>query len=137
MSDVSKVWRQKSDEELQKAAEALHEYTEEGRKVILAELSRRSRNAPVNGEDPGAKNVDNTTGVQSTRTAGRDQSAQTANSVPFQVSVIDVNMRFGSMVLFMVKWVLASIPAFIILIFIGTLGVELFSALITILAEGR
>ncbi len=34
------------------------------------------------------------------------------------VVVVDVQMKFGSMVNFMVKWVLASIPAFIILMFI-------------------
>ena len=32
-----------------------------------------------------------------------------------QVTVVDVNMPFGSMVVFMVKWALASIPAFFIL----------------------
>ena len=32
-----------------------------------------------------------------------------------QVVVVDVKMPFGSMVVFMIKWVLASIPAFIVL----------------------
>ena len=32
-----------------------------------------------------------------------------------EVVVTDIKMSFGSMVVFMVKWVLASIPAFIIL----------------------
>lgn len=31
------------------------------------------------------------------------------------VRVTDIDMTFGSMVLFMVKWAIASIPAFIIL----------------------
>ena len=35
------------------------------------------------------------------------------------VKIIDFNMPFGSMVSFMIKWVLASIPAMIILITIG------------------
>ena len=35
-----------------------------------------------------------------------------------EVKVIDFNMSFGSMVMFMVKWVIASIPAMIILFFI-------------------
>ncbi len=42
MSDAAEVWRQKSDEELQIATEALFDYTEEYQKIILAELSRRS-----------------------------------------------------------------------------------------------
>lgn len=32
-----------------------------------------------------------------------------------EVTVVDINMPFMSMVIFMVKWVLASIPALIIL----------------------
>ena len=38
-----------------------------------------------------------------------------------QVSVIDIQMPFWSMVMFMVKAAIASIPAFIILSVIGTL----------------
>ena len=34
------------------------------------------------------------------------------------VKVLDMDMEFGTMVMFMVKWVIASIPAMIILIFI-------------------
>jgi len=37
------------------------------------------------------------------------------------VTVTDIKMPFGSMVEFMVKWAIASIPAFIILILIGFL----------------
>jgi hypothetical protein len=35
-----------------------------------------------------------------------------------QVIVTDVRMPFGSMVVFMVKWAIAAIPAFMILAFI-------------------
>jgi len=35
------------------------------------------------------------------------------------VIITDVKMKFGSMVVFMVKWVIASIPAMIILFIIG------------------
>ena len=35
------------------------------------------------------------------------------------VKITDINMPFGSMVFFMIKWVLASIPAFIILSIVG------------------
>lgn len=38
---------------------------------------------------------------------------------PVPVTVVDIRMPFGSMVAFMVKWTLASIPAFVILFFIG------------------
>jgi hypothetical protein len=38
-----------------------------------------------------------------------------------EVTVTDIRMPFGSMVLFMVKWAVASIPALIILVLLGTL----------------
>ncbi len=38
-----------------------------------------------------------------------------------RVVITDVNMRFGSMVTFMVKWAIASIPAFLILLLLGVL----------------
>ena len=38
-----------------------------------------------------------------------------------QVNIVDVRMPFWSMVTFMVKWVIASIPAFIILTIIGAI----------------
>jgi len=40
-----------------------------------------------------------------------------------RVSVSDLKMKFGSMMLFMIKWVFASIPAFfIVLVLLGILG---------------
>ena len=42
------------------------------------------------------------------------------------VTVTDIKMPFGSMVEFMVKWAIASIPAFIILFLIGFLMVAIF-----------
>ncbi len=38
-----------------------------------------------------------------------------------RVVITDVNMRFVSMVTFMVKWAIASIPAFLILLLLGAL----------------
>ena len=38
------------------------------------------------------------------------------------VVVTDIDMPFGSMIWFMVKWTLASIPAFLILMVIGFLA---------------
>jgi hypothetical protein len=45
------------------------------------------------------------------------------------VVVTDINMSFISMVIFMVKWVVASIPAFIILSIIGALFMMLFGGI--------
>lgn len=47
-----------------------------------------------------------------------------------EVVVTDIQMSFISMVVFMVKWVLASIPAFIILCIIFTVVVAIFGGLI-------
>jgi len=41
------------------------------------------------------------------------------NEIEKRVVVTDINMPFMSMVIFMVKWVVASIPAFIILSILG------------------
>ena len=43
------------------------------------------------------------------------------NSNISQVNIVDIKMPFWSMVTFMVKWVIASIPAFIILTVIGVI----------------
>ena len=48
------------------------------------------------------------------------------HSVGQKVKVIDFDMEFGSMVWFMIKWALASIPAFIILFILMTLLVSIF-----------
>ena len=48
---------------------------------------------------------------------------------PQPVTVIDIQMSFGSMVVFMVKWVLAAIPAMIILIVLGFVATGLLSGM--------
>ena len=45
-----------------------------------------------------------------------------------EVVVTDVRMRFSSMVVFMIKWVIASIPALIILAALGALVAAFFAA---------
>lgn len=46
-----------------------------------------------------------------------------------EVIVVDIKMKFWSMVFFMVKWVIASIPAIIILTIIWALAVVIFQAI--------
>lgn len=46
-----------------------------------------------------------------------------------RVIVTDIRMPFMSMVIFMVKWVIASIPAFIILSVIGAVIMGILSSL--------
>lgn len=48
---------------------------------------------------------------------------------PLPVRITDVDMPFGSMVAFMVKWALASIPAFLILTVLGIVLVVFLAAL--------
>lgn len=52
-----------------------------------------------------------------------------SNSMPHPVVVIDVEMPFSSMVLFMVKLALASIPAMVIVTIIGVFVLGALSAL--------
>lgn len=49
--------------------------------------------------------------------------------VPRRVVVVDVEMRFASMVIFMVKWVLASIPAIIVLALLAAVFSTFFGAI--------
>lgn len=49
-----------------------------------------------------------------------------------EVIITDVKMKFGSMVVFMLKWTLASIPAFLIL----AVGAGLIYGFIAALANG-
>ena len=43
-----------------------------------------------------------------------------------EVVITDIKMQFGSMVVFMVKWVIASIPAMIILFLVGFMVMGVF-----------
>lgn len=43
------------------------------------------------------------------------------SSDPSPVRIVDIKMPFGSMVVFMVKWAIAAIPAIIILALVGLL----------------
>ena len=49
----------------------------------------------------------------------RQTAPQAQHSGPQQVMVVDVEMRFASMVLFMLKWSIAAIPAMFILALVG------------------
>lgn len=50
-----------------------------------------------------------------------------------QVNVLDINMSFGSMVVFMVKWAIAAIPAAIILVILGVLAFAVLSGFLAAL----
>src|SRR5262245_43201895 len=46
-----------------------------------------------------------------------------------EVVVVDFKMSFNSMVIFMVKWAIAAIPAVIILFFMGMILIKIFSGM--------
>jgi hypothetical protein len=59
-------------------------------------------------------------------------AAENVSGSPLQqVIVTDIHMPFGSMVGFMVKWAIASIPAMIILFVLGIIVVGAFSTILT------
>lgn len=78
--------------------------------------------------------------VQAQREAERSANAVRAKMAPAvldahskypgaqPVVVVDIKMSFWSMVVFMVKWALASIPALIILLMIGTFAISFVSS---------
>ncbi len=47
MSDMEKIWRDKSDEDLLEAAASLSDFTDEGQQVVRAELKRRGLEDPL------------------------------------------------------------------------------------------
>ena len=54
-----------------------------------------------------------------------------ANDDHQNIIVTDIQMPFGSMVVFMVKWVIASIPAFIILFVLFVIVSAIFGGIVT------
>ena len=78
------------------------------------------KRAHESGREP-ANAVNTAASVHVRTSANAKQSTPVARAGAVEVRVVDVEMSFGSMVVFMVKWAIASIPAFIILflIFIG------------------
>ena len=60
MTEAERIWREKSDDDLLEAAAELHEYTEDGKRIIRAEMRRRGLEDPVEqsefiAPDPGTK----------------------------------------------------------------------------------
>jgi hypothetical protein len=62
--------------------------------------------------------------------AGRPAATPTASTVV----IADIHMPFGSMVVFMIKWALASIPAFLILAVLAFIVLALFGGLAGVVA---
>lgn len=68
--------------------------------------------------------IDHAAAMSAARTKGgflapsaREHAVTLALNAPQPVVVVDIQMRFWSMVTFMVKWVVAAIPAMLILMF--------------------
>jgi hypothetical protein len=50
MTDLERIWSSKSDEALLEAAASLDDFTDEGRRVVLAELEKRGLGARESGD---------------------------------------------------------------------------------------
>ena len=91
---------------------------EEDRDAIQAEFERRrhERTARTGRSTPSAKEMTSPSASMTSRhrRAATEGPREGRASVQ-EVTVRDLDMPFASMVVFMVKWALASIPAFIIL----------------------
>lgn len=62
----------------------------------------------------------------------KKESVQPIIQLPHHVSISDIDMPFGSMIRFMIKWALASIPALLILIILAVVSIGLLSGLVSI-----
>ena len=58
-------------------------------------------------------------------------------TAPAHVTVVDIQMPFGSMVTFMIKWALAAIPAILILAILGAVVGGVFAGLFAALVGSR
>ena len=60
--------------------------------------------------------------VTETRTHFTERHMMTNGTPRQEIAVTDIDMPFGSMIKFMVKWAIASIPALIILMVLGAVA---------------
>lgn len=59
------------------------------------------------------------------------KSGSPSHHAPDEVRIKDITMPFGSMIVFMVKWAIAAIPAMIILVVIYAVGAALVSGVLS------
>jgi len=76
------------------------------------------------------------TGPADPPAAARGQIPLPPASAPVKVTVSDFDMPFRSMVGFMVKWALASIPALLILLLVGGIAFGVVAGLVAEIARG-
>ena len=57
-------------------------------------------------------------------------------AVPIRVAVVDLDMPFGSMIAFIIKWTLASIPAILMLLVLGFVLSAAFAGVLAGLLQG-
>lgn len=84
-----------------------------GTKLSGVQRTRTELPAPVQPAVPGQP------GAEPRYQTSTYSSSSSSSLSSREVIVTDISMSFGSMVAFMVKWTLASIPAFIILVIIA------------------
>jgi hypothetical protein len=73
--------------------------------------------------------VEGERGVRLTGMIPKEQN-NLENQQKIKVTVVDIKMPFSSMVLFMVKWAVASIPALTILLLLGVFALGLMGSLL-------
>jgi hypothetical protein len=82
-------------------------------------------------------NASESSGPNSKTSKAKGSMVVSGNGTPHEVVVTDIQMSFLSMVVFMVKWVIASIPALIILFVIFSAIGVIFGGVITGLFGSR
>ena len=102
-----------SDAELARM-EARRDISNEDWTVLMDEMKRRAERRPVPTAHPPTRPV-------RAVVAAAPPAPPVVKTRPQEVVITDIEMRFGSMVVFMVKWAIASIPALIILVFVAML----------------
>ena len=71
------------------------------------------------------------------RVQNQKRGIEMGTEITSHVFVTDIRMPFWSMVLFMIKWAVAAIPAFIMLAVLGGVAAALLSGLGMMIGTGR
>jgi hypothetical protein len=115
--NAREIWRSKTDEQVLEAFKTLADYTPEGREIIRSEMSRRNLTLTTCAPETATTAPDDvpTDDVPEAPPVSAFQRHEAIFPHSSRVVIVDVRMPFDSMVVFMIKWSLASIPAFIVL----------------------
>lgn len=137
-SELKERYASSTNEALLELARKPTDLTDNARSLLAAELRARglphhdlappeSLNETNESASPGA--LANPPVARSGLPTPQGDPRAIQDSLPMRVEVVDIRMSFWAMVIFMVKWTIASIPAAIVLLLVATVLVTVMGGL--------